>query len=336
MNYKLPLLCSLLTGALVISCQDHRIPAPETVKVSTFATGLASPIGLETDASGRVWVTEAGTGKNDGKVSVITPDGKVYPVITGFDSEVFQGSELDGLNHLLFADGLLYVLGSKSRLYSVNIASFKPGDTPLSATSLPVEDVSKFIIDFPFPADQDTGESHLYNMTVGPNGDLFFSDAAANAIIRRTKAGVWSVFANIPRLKNPTPVGPPFIDSVPTGIVFDGKNLLVTTLVGFPFPKGASIVYQVDQSAAISVFKQGFTSLVDLNLDTDLGLLLIQHGVFGQQGFGAKTGQVIQVTASGSSVLVDGLNLPTDLRQIDAHTAYVSSLGDGSVLKVTY
>ncbi|MVM40869.1 ScyD/ScyE family protein [Spirosoma sp. HMF3257] len=336
MKYKLPLLSCLLSGLLITSCQDHRIPLPETVKVTTLATGLASPIGVDTDASGRIFVTEAGTGNNDGKVSMITADGKVYPVITGFDSQVFQPGELDGLNHLLFADGVLYILGSQSRLYIANVASFKPGDTPLLAKNLTLEDKKKFILDYVFPAGQDTEDTHLYNMSVGPNGDLYFADAAANAIVRRTKAGVWSIFANIPRIPNPTPVGPPFIDSVPTGVVFDGQKFLVSTLIGFPFPVGASSIYQVSLAGVVSVYKPGFTSLVDINLDNNLGGLLLQHGVFGAQGFGANTGKIIQVTSAGNSTLVDKLNLPTDIKPLDAHTAYVTSLGDGTLLKVTY
>ena len=335
MKYKLSALACLLAGFLVTSCEDHRIPAPETIKVTPFTTGLLGPIGLEADAAGRVWVAEAGSGKNDGKISIITSDGKAYPVITGFDSEL-MGGELDGLNHLFFADSLLYILGSHSRLYKANVASFKPGDAPLLAKNLDVEDKRQFILDYRFPAGQDTDDTHLYNMTLGPSGDLYFTDAAANAIVRRAKAGVWSVFAYIPGVKNPTPVGPPFSESVPTDIVFDGQKFLVSTLIGFPFPAGASLIYQVDQAGVVSVYKQGFTSLVDINLDNSLGGLVVQHGVFGAMGFAAKTGQLIQVTGSGTGVLVDKLNLPTDFKAVDVHTGYLSSLGDGAVLKVTY
>ena len=98
---------------------------------------------------------------------------------------------------------MLYILGSHSRFYKANVASFKPGDTPLLAKNLPVEDMKQFILDYKFA--QDTEDTHLYNMTLGPNGDIYFTDAAANAIVRRTKAGAWSVFADVPGIKNPTP-----------------------------------------------------------------------------------------------------------------------------------
>lgn len=316
-------------------CEDHRIQDPQRVQVSTFATGLMGPIGLETDANGRVWVAEAGTGQNDGRVSMITPDGKVHPVITGFDSEMIMGGELDGLNHLLFADGMLYILGSHSRLYMANVSTFNPGDTPMQAKNLPIEDKAQFILDYNFT--EDTGETHLYNMTVGPNGDLYFTDAAANAIIRRTKAGVWSIFAKIPNIANPTPVGPPMIHVVPTGIVFDGQKFLVSTLTGFPFPTGAARIYQIDQAGNVSVYQSGFTTLVDINMTTDPGFLVVQFAQFAlPAGFVPNTGQVRRVTSTGSSVAVDGLNMPTDLKQADAHTYYVSSLGDGSVKKIMY
>lgn len=332
MKTKLPVLCFLLTGLILVSCEDHRIPEPQKINVSTIASGFAAPLGLETDASGRVWIAEGGTGQNDGRISMIA-NGQVYPVITGFDSEIFQGTELNGLNHILFADGILYILGSNSRLYKANVANFQPGDAPLQASSLPVEDKKQFILDIDFP--EDTQDTHLYNMTVGPNGDLFFTDAGANAIFRRTTAGVWSLFATIPGIANPTPVGPPFIESVPTGIVFDGQKFLVSTLIGFPFPTGSAIIYQVSQAGVVSVYLAGFTTLVDINLTTDPGALVLQHGLFGPQGFMPNTGQIRRVTSTGSSVAVDGLNLPTDLKQADATTYYLITL-DGNLMKITY
>ncbi|GAB3892401.1 ScyD/ScyE family protein [Spirosoma agri] len=332
MRYKLIALSSILVGSLITGCQDHRLAAPNSLRVTTMATGLLGPIGVDTDPAGRIWVTEAGTGKNDGQVSLVTPDGVVHPVITGFDSEIIMGGELNGLNHLLFADGWLYILGSHSKLYKVNVTNYKVGDPVLLAKDLVPEDKRQFILDYKFA--QDTEDTHLYNMTVGFDGDLFFTDAGANAIIRRTKAGVWSVFSIIPGVANPAGTLPPFSESVPTGIVFDGQRLLVSTLIGYPFLSGQSVVYEVDQAGNASALKKGFTSIVDINLETNLGLLLLQHGVFGM-GFTQKTGQLIQVTANGNSVLVDQLNLPTDLKQTDANTYYVTSLGDRSLLKIT-
>lgn len=36
------------------------------------------------------------------------------------------------------------------------------------------------------------------------------------------------------------------------------------------------------------------------------------------------------------TLLADGLNEPVDIKQVDQHTWYVTCLGDGTLLKVTY
>ena len=71
-------------------------------RITTVITGLTDPMGLETDKEGRIWVAQAGTGNNDGKVSVITKEGKLYDVINGLESIITESGELEGPTHLLF------------------------------------------------------------------------------------------------------------------------------------------------------------------------------------------------------------------------------------------
>lgn len=331
-NRLLPLvLGSLLLGNLLTGCADHLSPVPSTI---TLATGLKGPIGVDADAAGRIWVTEAGTGKNDGRVSIIS-NGAVIPAITGFTSSIFQG-DIDGVNHLLFADGILYILGQNSILYKANVASFKTGDAPLLAKDIPSEDIGSFVkaqTAAGIVTDNPDKDSHIYQVTVGPAGDLFFADAAANVIVRRAKGtGALSIFANIPGIKNPTPVGPPFVQSVPTGLVFDGQNLLVSTLLGFPFPAGKAIVYQVSPAGVVSVYQDGFNSLTGIDLSN--GPIVLEYGLFGQQGWVANSGRLVRANNPGTTVLASGLNKPTALKKITANSYFVIS--DGALLKVTF
>lgn len=326
---------SLLIGILLTGCQDHIDHSP-VPSVLTLATGLLGPIGVDTDATGRIWVAEAGTGKNDGRVSIIN-NGTVIPAITGFNSFIFQGS-VEGVNHLLFADGILYILGPDAKLYKINPALFKTGDTPSLVKNIPFEDIGSFVVAQTVAGivtDNPNKESHPYQLTVGPNGDLFIADAAANVIIRRAKGtGALSIYANIPGIANPTPVGPPFIQGVPTGLVFNGPNLLVSTLIGFPFPAGKAIVYQVSPAGVVSVHQHGFNSLTGLDLNN--GLLVLEYGLFGPQGFTANSGRLLRANNPGTTVLVSGLNLPTALKKITANSYFVVSFGDKSLLKVTF
>jgi hypothetical protein len=296
-----------------------------------------APIGVETDATGRIFVTEQGTGQNDGRVSEITTDGQIHPVITGLYSFKRPDNELNATDHLLIANGVLYVLNAKG-LYTISLASYKTGSSPISAATLTPEPIQEFVINQPLK--NDTGESHLYNMTLGPDGALYFADAAANAIVRRSSSGQLSIVTEVPGIQNPNPAGPPpgppVIQSVPTGITHDGKQFAISTLLGFPFPAGKALLYRMDLAGNLSVFQQTFNSLVDVENDGNGNYLVLEHAVFGPMGFTPKTGRLLRAKGTTSDVILDKLNLPTDLKIANNHTAYLTSLGDGALLKVTF
>lgn len=333
MRYYHPLVSFLLAGCVLSSCQDHQTITTSQPTITTLATGLVGAIGVETDASGRVFVSEQGTGANDGRVSEVTPDGNVTPIVTGLYSYKRPDNELDATDHLLVADGMLYILNAKG-LYTLNLASIKTGNAPIAASSLTPELIQQFVIDYTFA--QDTGESHLYNMTLGPDGAIYFTDAAANAIIRRSKTGQLSVVTAVPGIANPTPVGPPSIQSVPTGITYDSQQFAVSTLLGFPFPAGKAIVYRMDLTGKTSVFQQTFNSLVDIENDGAGNYLVLEFATFGAQGFTPKTGRLLRARGTSSDLIFDKLNMPTDLKVADNHTAYLVSMGDGTLSKITF
>ena len=305
---------------------------PKILKVQDHATGLTAPLGLDIDAKGQLWVTEVGTGNNDGQVSMITPSGAKHVVYEGFPSAI--GPEgLEGLNHFLLKNGWLYILHVNGLLYKANISAYKPGDVPKQASTLPTEDISAFVYDYDFGVALD--HSNPYNLTEGPKGDLFITDAGANAVIRRNAAGQLSVFATFPDLKNTTVIGPPFIDAVPTSITYVKQKFYVTTLTGFPFPTGQARVYNVDLAGNVSLYQDGFTTITDMALDPAENPVLVEHAQFGPQGFMRNTGRIVVATATGPSTMIAGLNQPTDIVRANLWLYYVNSLADGKILKVS-
>lgn len=204
----------LLVGSCLLgitSCQGHAIQNPMTLTAAPsppFATGLRAPIGLAEDPAGNLWVTEAGSGTlNNGQVTVITPAGLKYPVITGFVSSISPENSPEGLNHLLFKDGKLYILhgGNEDKLYIADVSSFVPGVTsPFPANLLLTIDIGTFVKNA-HPNAPDPKDSNPYTLAFGPNGDLFIVDAGGNAIIRRNQGtGALSVYAVFPDTPNPT------------------------------------------------------------------------------------------------------------------------------------
>jgi hypothetical protein len=333
LQFRKAFLCLATAGTLLMAGCSKLKDQPPVLKITTLATGLARPIGLAVDKKGLVWVAESGTGKQDGKVSVITPDGKKYDVIINMVSLPFEG-ETQGPSHLLFADGILYITGAVDKLYKADVSAYKPGDAPIDASKLASEDIGAFVLAYPFK--NNANDSHPYDLTLGPNGAIYITDAGANAILKRDKTGRLSVVAEIPPSPNPTPVGPRQIEAVPTGIIYDGQNFLISTLTGFPFPKGQSSVYKVSPTGNVSVYQTGFTTGVDIAQGGYLGRLVVEYSQFGPTGFVPNSGRLVWANGMTPVPLAEGLNRPSGITQASEHEWYVSSLADGSVLKVNY
>ncbi|PSR53486.1 ScyD/ScyE family protein [Adhaeribacter arboris] len=335
MKQKLSILLLSLCLLVVTGCREFYeyfdSVEPKVLKVKDYASGLKSPLGLALDAKQQLWVTELGTGKDDGTVSVFV-NGKKNVVIEDFPSTI--GDEgLVGLNHLLVKDGMAYILHTNGYLYKADISSFTPGDTPLKAKNLEKENIGAFVLDYDFEAD--TEESNPYNLTAGPVGDIFITDAAANAVIRRSLSGELSVFTTFPNIANPTPVGPPSIHAVPTSIAFNKQTFYVTTLTGFPFPTGQARIFSVDLSGKVSLYQDGFTTLTNMTFDPVYNPVVVEHAQFTQQGFAPNTGRMVVATTNGPAKLITGLNQPTAIVRSGPLTYYVNSLADGKIVKVT-
>ena len=317
----------------VTGCQSLLVDHPTPVQPSLVATGLAGPLGLETDTNGQVWVTEAGSGTaNDGQLTLITTDGTKYPVVTGFTSEVSPEGAVFGLNHILLQGNTLWLLhGIEGRLYQFDISSFRPGNPPLLANKLVYEDVGSFVKAYKFQ--DDTDASDLFNLTIGPDGDLFMVDAAANAIIRRKAATKeLSVFATIPRIINP---GVDTLEAVPTGIVFDNQKFLVSNFTGYPYPVQKAPIYQFDLQGHESTYQTGLTTVTDIELGPDQQPIVIEYGVWNGQGFDDNSGAIVRSTAQSNTILVRGLNFPNSIKRASANTYYIAQTFDGTIQKIT-
>jgi hypothetical protein len=309
----------------------HKGMETPKLTVTTVASGLQAVMGIDVQNNGTIWVSQSGTAHNDGKVVLITPNGQKYDAIINLPSFLNKNTnELQGTVHIMLDGKTLYVL-SGDDLFTVDISHFKPGDTPIDATTLQPENVAAFMYGQGYP------DSHPYNLTKGPDGDLYISDAGANAIVHRLGWGSYSVLADVPGITNTTGIGGPQIQSVPTSILWDGQNFLVTTLLGFPFPPGESIIYQVSLSGQLSIYQSGFTSLVDLAEGIKSEHIAVQYASSFNPaaGFAPNTGSLVWVNGSNSDELLGGLNMPVDIQQVNNHTWYVTVMGDGTVIKVS-
>ena len=316
------------------------------IELETFMSGLLSPSGIEIGPQGNLWIAEGGTGNDDGRVSLITLDGTMYTVLDNMPSAIYQG-EVVGPTHLVFKDGKLYVTVGQgeievegeqiSLLYILDISSYTPGDGPLTSDKVEIEDLAPFIVAYDF--ENDTDGSNIYNLIFGPDGDLYIADAGANAIIKReTNTGELEVIAEIPPVPNPTAIGPPFSDAVPTGLIFKNGDLLVSALTGFPFVSGNAKVFKVTLDGSVEIYQDGLTSAVDITHAPLSQIMVLEYAEYdlATSQFLPGTGKVIGLNAGSPEEILTGLDFPTSIHFDYDGSFYLTDFINGDIIKADF
>jgi hypothetical protein len=169
---------------------------------------------------------------------------------------------------------------------------------------------------------------------VAVGNDLYVTDGAQNSVWHvDISTGAFSTLATFPAtMPNPLPVGPPFVEAVPTGIASAQGQLFVTLFSGVPFAPGTSSVVQIDPSS-------GATSSFISDLTTAIGILplkprrggdfLVLQTSSGPEPFFAGPGLLFRVNPWGvtQAVIADCLQAPTSMvLDTKTRTLYVTGL----------
>lgn len=279
-----------------------------TPQFDVVTDGLNSPRGIAFDASGAMYLTDAGSpdaASPDDCIQVGDPaddltvcfadTGSVIKVVNGTATTVASGLPGTIGDIEISPSGDIYVLtglgADPSQVRPIagdkanGFGAILKVDTA-SNTWTVVADVSGYEVE----ANPDDGaiDTNPYGFTM-VDGGFMVADAGANAVFSVTAEGVVSTFAAFP----PQMVdAPPFLgmdpgaqipmESVPTAVAQgpDGA-FYVSELTGFPFNVGAARIWRVADTngdgdalddGEMTVFADGFTNLVDLAFD-DLGHL---------------------------------------------------------------
>ncbi len=138
--------------------------------------------------------------------------------------------------------------------------------TNASGASVRVSILARFPISEPAPPPLLYKFSNIWGLALSDDGrDLFVSDASNDSVSRvDTATGRWRRITRFPVIANPTPVGPPVGDAVPTSIRIYGNQLLVSFLTGFPFVPGNARVLAINPNGTTEPFIFGLTSATDI------------------------------------------------------------------------
>ncbi len=160
------------------------------------------------------------------------------------------GYTLSSDDHARLANGDTVLLGNGNKQARVRLIGNFPDFTPNFRPDVP----------------NNVRPSNPFGLVL--QGDtLYVTDAAQNNIrtIDRDDGTIGELFRYPSRPNPAAPMGPPFIDPVPTNLRLFGNKLIGTFLTGFPFPAGAADVRQYDlESGAESQLIGGLRSAIDV------------------------------------------------------------------------
>ncbi len=330
-------------------------------------TGLDNPRGLAFGADGALYVAEGGRGGTSqpcrtntrGTLQCFGANGAISRLRNGVQSEW-----ISGLPSLAPPDGTEAEGGPQDITFGGNAPFGLPGDAyitmgfggdpagraALGAAGAMMGKLWKvnFFGGLEEVADIGAAEGAL-NPAGGPldsnpfgvlalaRGQLVV-DAGANTLyqVRGRTVAPLAVYASRP---NPTPIGPPVIEPVPTAAAVgpDGA-LYVSQLTGAPFLTGFAQIFRIDPNGTTSVYATGLTTVVDIAFGANGRLYALQHASCGP--FFACPGSIVRVEASAPhTVVYAGLSRPAGLAIGRDGAFYVTnnsaSAGIGEVLRIT-
>lgn len=278
-------------------------------QLTSIAHELNGPIGVTADEWGNKWVAESGSGADDGAIVVVTKSNKKHVVIKDLPSKFnpLAGDVVGPWKAIPMTYGRMAILiGGNAptlgplfgNLIIFDLSGFVPGTSaPLTVANAQQKiDVGTFAFNA-----SDNQDSDPFSAVQDEDGVWFVVDAGSNSIIRISRNGKnMSVFAKFPTFANPTPVGPPMVDPVPTDLVAipNYGGFLVTTLTGFPFLDGQAGIYYVDRSGNVSPYLLGMTLLTDIAMDKFRNIYVAQFGTFSlasATGFEFGSAKVIKI-----------------------------------------
>ena len=157
-----------------------------------------------------------------------------------------------------------------------------------------------------------------WGLALSPDGkDLYVSDGSADLVSKiDTATGRWKRLSRFAGIPNPTPVGPPVGDAVPTSVRIYGNQLLVSFLTGFPFAPGNERVLAVNQDGTTEPFIYNLTSATDILVRTrpngNLQFFVLEFSA-NQSASPAPPGRLLSYDTPVPEVLAAGLITPVSL-----------------------
>ena len=377
-RYFSPVSCLLISIAAIgvfLSYSDavsgNALSSMPRLEVTTVATGLHNPRGLNFAPNGDLYVAEAaanGTASEDcgvmgdgstkcaANTSSITridlDTGEFTRVITGLPSLISpngtanggsgaQDIVFQGMGNAYVSIGLGGDPGKREEYFGDaganygRIVRFNPsGKVRFEA------DIAGYELEN--NPDGVVPDSNPYGLLT-QGGRLIVADAGGNDLLEVRANGSISTLSVFPPVPRPSPPpGPPFVQAVPTSVALGPDGYLyVGQLTGGPFTVGLANVYRVPADGGVrEVAYTGFTNIIDVTFGPDGSLYVLEIAQAGIPNFPAG-GRIVRIYPDGTrEVVLSGppLIAPGGIVVDKDGTIYVTNMSTsstaGSVLRI--
>ena len=169
-------------------------------------------------------------------------------------------------------------------------------------------------------------------------GVLFLADASFDALVEIDReTGRSRRLVRFGKVPNPTRVGPPVSDYVPTSVRPYAGGLLVSNLVGFPFAAHTARVAYVDvEGRTASTFIANLSSALDIAVVQRPDRARFYTLEFSTAFLQGGPGRLMRYDSPDGEVVVGDLVTPTSMA-VDESTGdiYITELATGNVVRVT-
>lgn len=325
-----------------------------------YLGGLQTPRGLDIDADGDLIVAQLGDGSGfTGRITHVwemtNPDTGAWSVLSKdlvntLPSTVFnpEAGELIGPSDaVVSADGSVHFVTGGPFFSDPYWPSYQALWSAPNDNHAPLQTAAPYAWFFPYEIEHDPDgegpDSNPYSLELDADGNAYVNDSGANATYMVTADGTITTYAVYPSFPNPTDIGPPMVNQVPTGMAWgpDGA-LYVSTLTGFPFLQGAAVVYRLEdldgdgdvlEEGEMEVYADGLTTSTAIAFDDDGNLYATQFNGF-LKGEAPNTGDVVMWEDGEWHTVISGLSTPTGLAIGHDGTIYVSQEFFGQVLRI--
>jgi hypothetical protein len=321
-------------------------------------SGLDNPRGLAFSPNGALYVAEAGRGgagpclvSGAGELRCFGQSGAISRLWMGRQSRVLEGldshalpdgSSASGPNDISFdgVGGAFITIGlGGNGAWKAALGAQLSGSVIKMAASGQWKVVADILGHE--TAENPAGgavDSNPFGIVAEPGG-LLVADAGGNSLLGVARNGRVETLAVFPSQPNPTPVGPPMIEAVPTAAARGADGALyVGQLTGFPFVQGLANIYRVLPGQPPVVHCGGFKAIMDLAFGPDGSLYVVENAT-GGLFFAPGTGQLSRVAPDCSrETVLTGLDRPTAVAVGADGAVYVTNhgitAGAGEVLMV--